>query len=400
LNPRTISIAEFDYLLPEEKIARYPLGERQQSKLLVYKDGAITDAAFSEIVSFLPDKTLLVFNESSVINARLFFKNKKGATIEIFCLEPEELVSKALSAKGEVVWRCLVGGLKKWKDESLSLKAGALDLTAFVQERREEDVLVSFTWTPSDKSFSEVLQIAGVLPVPPYLNRDSEEIDKTRYQTVYAGEQGSVAAPTAGLHFTPLIIDSLNDHGVDSVKLSLHVGSGTFKPVKADNLGGHNMHGEWLSVTSQALNKIIDTVQKRHPLITVGTTSLRAMESLYWLGAKLYKNIDLNELTVGQWDPYGDLADHVTPEQALTAIRDYMKKNDLNAIDCRTSLLIAPPYKLKFARGLITNFHQPRSTLLLLVAAVAGDKWREIYSHALDNDYRFLSYGDSSLLFS
>jgi S-adenosylmethionine:tRNA ribosyltransferase-isomerase len=319
--------------------------------------------------------------------------------IEIFCLEPEDEVSRALMSSGEVLWRCLVGGLKKWKQQTLFLDAGAMRLAAEIKEKRNEDVLIRFWWEPAEKTFSEVLATCGVMPVPPYLNRETEEIDRSRYQTVYAGDQGSVAAPTAGLHFTPAVLQKLKDTGMSLVNLTLHVGSGTFKPVKADRLGGHSMHAEWISVSRPALLSIIDALKKGAPVIAVGTTSLRTIESLYWLGVKLHTRPGDFDLHVHQWDPYGELAvPDISAYEAFSAVALYMDVRALSTLSCRTSLLIAPPCKLKVANGLITNFHQPRSTLLLLVSAVTGSEWKKIYRHAMDHGYRFLSYGDSSLL--
>ncbi len=396
-DPRNISIKDYTYELPEERIARYPLAERDSSKLLLWRDGHITDKNFRALTEHLPPNSALVFNHSSVIKARLLFKSVTGAVIEIFCLEPEHGNEQGLFSKSGVLWKCMVGRLKKWKEETLLCGKENIELQARILRKEQDHVLIKFSWQPVELTFSEVLQRLGVLPIPPYLNRPTETIDQTRYQTVYAKDEGSVAAPTAGLHFTPQVLEAVKKKDIPVFELSLHVGSGTFKPVKADLLKDHPMHAEWMSIDIHTVEQLQQAGNRA--LIAVGTTSLRALESLYWLGCKIAAGaVDEQQPEVGQWEPYAGEHAVISAAEALSAISKYMNGKGLQRLVCRTSILIAPPYKLKMARGLITNFHQPQSTLLLLVAAIAGDGWRKIYEHALENNYRFLSYGDSSLL--
>ena len=396
-SPRNISISDFDYELPAERIPKYPLPERGSSKLLVWRDGKISDHEFKQLPELLPPGSLLVLNDSKVIHARLFFETADGVNIEIFCLEPEGPEAIALSAQHEVQWRCLVGRLKKWKEPVLMTSRNGIALYASIAERRAEVVIIHFRWEPADKTFAEVLEVFGQVPIPPYLEREAEEIDERRYQTVYAKEGGSVAAPTAGLHFTPEILSRLEQQGIIVSSLQLHVGSGTFRPVKAQRLDGHQMHGEFFSVSRKFIETLLCNEGKQ--IIAVGTTSLRALESLYWSGVRMLREKLGAEgvFEVSQWEPYEQVSG-TRPADALAAIIRHLDRHALDHFGCRTSLLIAPPYKLRVTRGLVTNFHQPRSTLLLLVAAVTGGDWKTIYSHALARGYRFLSYGDSSLL--
>lgn len=394
VNPRDLHIADFYYELPPHRIARHPLHRRSDSRLLVWKKGKISDHVFMKLPLLLPPDAALVLNSSRVVKARFYFTNTKGQRIEIFCLEPETDVSLALQSKGQVLWKCLVGGLKKFTDPELLLRSGPFVIRASIAEKRQEDVLIRFCWEPADMTFAEVLEHAGNLPIPPYLERETEEEDHQRYQTVYATDSGSVAAPTAGLHFTTEMLHELDQKEVPRCNLQLHVGSGTFRPVKAATMSGHSMHGEWITANKAALEMLRSFGGKK--IIAVGTTSLRALESLYWLAAKLDARV-AEVPDVLQWEPY-DKSCELKRDEALQKLLEWMKNTGNNAITFRSSLLIAPPYNLRMAEGLITNFHQPASTLLLLVAAITGKCWKDIYSHALNNNYRFLSYGDSSLL--
>ncbi len=406
MNPKALRINDFTYSLPDERIATYPLEERDASKLLVYRNGTIAENTFNNIANELPEGAMLVFNDTKVIQARILFTGEKD-TIEIFCLEPVEpspVIEVAMGSSGSTIWKCLIGNNKKWKDlpqQAVYYYEGqAVKLTA-EKLRKEDDVfIVKFSWDPADMLFSRVLEIGGQTPLPPYIKREAEDSDKERYQTVYARAHGSVAAPTAGLHFTHDVIDSLAAKKITTAHVALHVGAGTFRPVKAEFLKDHEMHAEQIHVTKEFVEKLLAQMGKG-PIISVGTTSLRTLESLYWLGIKLRHAEDLvNEILIDQWEPYdinpGVLID---PKKAIESVLDYMKRNKLNAIIGKTALLIVPGYTFKLADGIITNFHQPQSTLLLLVAAMAGDGWRKVYDHALANNFRFLSYGDSSLLF-
>lgn len=389
-DPRDILINDFDYDLPQEKIAQHPLGARDESRLLVWRKGEITDDRFSSIHRHLPDRTLLIFNSSRVIRARIIFEREGRAPVEVFCLEPS-----GTATHGSALWLCLVGRLKSWRSGTLRMESAGLSLNAEVVERIGENVLLRFSWQPEELPFESILERFGRMPLPPYINRIPGSSDETRYQTVYASRGGSVAAPTAGLHFTKELISGLRDRGVETDELILHVGSGTFRPVKTDRLGGHSMHGEWFTVTSELLQRLAE--HGKQPVVAVGTTTMRALESIYWIGVRAAaKGIGLDPY-VSQWEPYE--ADPVMSRtEAMGALAEMMKKNGLNELTCRTSIIIAPPYSTRVVNGLITNFHQPRSTLLVLVAAFTGGGWKQIYRHALQNRYRFLSYGDSSLL--
>ncbi|PBQ31449.1 S-adenosylmethionine tRNA ribosyltransferase [Sphingobacteriaceae bacterium] len=401
-HPKDISIQDFTYNLPVEKIAAYPLEKRDESKLLVYKDKKIEEAVFKNIGSFLPENSLLVFNTTKVINARLEFVNLKGQGIEIFCLEPhnQELeLTVAMSAQKSIRWNCLVGNLKKWKEESLFLHKNAITLKADLIERKDLNVLIEFSWEPSDLQFSEVLELFGQTPIPPYLKRESTVSDQERYQTVYAKTEGSVAAPTAGLHFTTEVLQTLEEKSIPTLSVTLHVGAGTFKPVKSASMQGHDMHAEWIDVSRDAIEVLLKSSPEKK-IIAVGTTSSRTLESLYWMGLKAFhnKNISLHELEITQWEVY-DLEDQmVSVSESLEALLLWMDKHKLTQLVCHTQILIAAPYELKIIKGIITNFHQPQSTLLLLIGAIVGDDWRRVYDYALEHNFRFLSYGDSSLL--
>jgi len=395
--PGELNILDFTYELPQQRIAIYPLHERDQSKLLVYKNGNIQDQHFNQLDEFLPANSLVVFNNSKVVPARLFFQNQNGAHIEIFCMAPSHLtVSEALQRTEGVEWTCLVGNLKKWKQEELTLQNDALCLKATKREGPSGTVIVNFNWSPADKTFAEVLEWVGHMPLPPYIKREDNLDDQTRYQTVYAGPNGSVAAPTAGLHFTKALLQKMEEKGFEFSAVTLHVSAGTFLPVKAEKMADHPMHGEWMTVSLETIQKI----QTASFVSCVGTTSLRTLESMYWLGVKLYLNptLDKSELIVRQWDPYQLPA--IDKDQALHALSNYLIQHQWLELTCLTNVLIAPPYKLKMVNALITNFHQPQSTLLLLVAAILDENWKRVYEHALAHDYRFLSYGDSSLIFA
>jgi len=406
MNPKAIRINDFTYSLPDERIATYPLEERDASKLLVYRNGEIVENTFKNLSDELPHGAMLVFNDTKVIQARILFIGEKD-TIEIFCLEPVEpspVIEVAMGSSGATIWKCLIGNNKKWKDlpqQAVYYHDGqAVKLTA-EKLRKEDDVfIVKFSWEPSDMLFSRVLEIGGQTPLPPYIKREADDSDKDRYQTVYARAHGSVAAPTAGLHFTQNVIDSLAAKNITTANVALHVGAGTFRPVKAEFLKDHEMHAEQIHVTKEFVEKLLAQIGKG-PVITVGTTSLRTLESLYWLGIKLRHTEDLvSDIFIDQWEPY-DINPGVLiePKKAIESVLAYMKQNKLSAIIGKTALLIVPGYTFKLADGIITNFHQPQSTLLLLVAAMAGSGWRKVYNHALDNNFRFLSYGDSSLLY-
>jgi S-adenosylmethionine:tRNA ribosyltransferase-isomerase len=404
--PWDLSIAEFDYVLPKEKIALYPLSKRDESKLLISKSGKIIDSTYSAISGFLEEGSLMVFNKTKVIQARLQFRHTNGAIIEIFCLEPSANnieISMAMQATSAVEWKCLVGDLRKWKDGLLQLEiqtdeSNTVVLIAEFIARESDYCLIKFKWSDDNLSFADVLTLAGKIPLPPYIKRDTDDNDKSRYQTIYADHKGSVAAPTAGLHFTPEIFQSLAERRIEVDYVTLHVGAGTFKPVKAETMGGHPMHSEQIIIEKNFLRKMIYHLNSN--VIAVGTTSLRTLESLYWLGLKIYLNQINNEdgLVVEQWDPYR-LEAILPVKAAIESVLDFINKKNDDTLIAKTRIIIAPGYKWKIVNTLATNFHQPKSTLILLVASFAGKEWRKIYDHALNNDYRFLSYGDGSLLF-
>lgn len=396
---KNLSIDAYDYPLPEDRIAKYPLAERDASKLLVYRDGTIQASQFRNIADFLPEKALLVFNETKVIRARLQFQKETGSHIEVFCLEPDDDYQIAFSSASPVRWKCLVGNSKRWKEGTLqmALQVGGqtVMLTAMRIERNDQYSEIEFSWTPSNLPFATILEAAGEIPLPPYLNRDAEPDDRERYQTVFARYDGSVAAPTAGLHFTKPLLEQLQSKGFELDEVTLHVGAGTFRPVASETIGGHPMHSETIIVRRSLIQNLI-----RHlggPIIPVGTTSTRTLESLYWLGILLAEQGNaLSELHVEQWYPYGN-HQPIGTKEALQRIIDYLDTHHLTRLEASTSLMIAPGYTMRVITGLITNFHQPKSTLLLLVSALIGDHWREAYRYALDHGFRFLSYGDSCL---
>ncbi|MDR2920392.1 MAG: S-adenosylmethionine:tRNA ribosyltransferase-isomerase [Tannerella sp.] len=400
--PQEIQIAAYNYPLPDERIAKYPLTERDASKLLVYEKGIIEETCFKQLPDYLPEGSLLVFNNTRVIHARLLFQKATGAHIEIFCLEPVEPSDYVLvfQQREQCTWKCLVGNQKRWKEDVLQrtvkIKDEQVLLTAEKKETGIESVLITFSWDHPDYTFAEILEAAGVLPIPPYLHRETEETDLQTYQTVYSKIKGSVAAPTAGLHFTPEVLSALTRRGIICEEVTLHVGAGTFKPVKSETIGEHSMHTESFIVLRSTVERIIERLGN---VIAVGTTSVRTLESLYYMGLKLLSNPGINEeeLVVKQWEPYQVNPD-AEPEMALQAILDYLDRKQVNQLVTATQIMIVPGYSFRIVRGIVTNFHQPQSTLLLLVSAFVKGEWKKIYDYALDHDFRFLSYGDSSLL--
>jgi S-adenosylmethionine:tRNA ribosyltransferase-isomerase len=401
-NPRIIHIEDYNYQLPPERIAQYPLETRDASRLLVFNNGSLSPAKFTELPEHLPSESMLVFNDTRVIRARFIFYKPSGARIEIFCLEPvfpTSELQQAMASNTESHWKCYVGNLKKWKQGKLqletSLKHKPINVWAEKTGSEKDTINIRFTWSDQSKTFSELMENAGHIPLPPYINREDEELDQSRYQTIFASEQGSVAAPTAGLHFTESIMNALDQKGIARKWVTLHVGAGTFKPVSSDSIGQHEMHFEKYSVARDLIMKLLENLSK--PVIPVGTTSMRTLESLYWLGVKILSSAAQVELITNQWEPYEHNDSEINTETALTALLKYMDYWNLNTLNASTGLLIAPGYKFRICTGLITNFHLPKSTLLLLVAALVGPGWRNAYQYAIDQKFRFLSYGDSCL---
>ncbi|MCX6292898.1 MAG: S-adenosylmethionine:tRNA ribosyltransferase-isomerase [Sphingobacteriales bacterium] len=402
-SPKNISINDFDYDLPNERIALFPLENRDQSKLLIFKNEQISEDCFENILTHIPKESLLVFNNSKVINARIVFEKSTGSKIEIFCLEPAgdtHEYASVMAEKGSSIWKCFIGGVSKWKTEYLEKVVNINDkeivFKAKIISNLSEGFVVKFEWNDASISFAEILDKTGDVPLPPYIKRSTELADTSRYQTVYAQHDGSVAAPTAGLHFTEQILAQLNQHQIYQAFVTLHVGAGTFKPVKSETMQEHEMHSEWIDVDINSIQNIAD---QKELIIAVGTTSLRTLESLYWLGVKSLLNPDIEILDIQQWDAYELSANEISKEAALTALMVWMHKKGVNRIFTTTQLLITPGYSFKIVKAMVTNFHQPKSTLLLLVAAAIGTKWKACYEYALENDFRFLSYGDANLLF-
>lgn len=400
--PDTISIEDYDYPLPQERIAQYPLKNRDESKLLVY-NGAPKTAAFSSLSQFLPTNSFLVFNNTKVVQARLNFRKESGAAIEIFCLEPHEPtreIQEAFLQKEDSVWKCLVGNRKKWKKEVLKMRFEVNKKEAFLYAERlrdeNETSYIRFSWEPKELTFSEVLEQSGKVPLPPYMHRKAEAEDCIRYQTIYAAHDGSVAAPTAGLHFTDKVFADLKQKDISSAYVTLHVGAGTFKPVSSEKVSEHQMHTEQILVSRELIKTLI--TQKDKTLIAVGTTSIRTLESLFWLGTKMHYYPQLEKYTLSQWEAY-ELAKkpNLSKKEALTSILQLLEKQKEDIFHSETQILIGPGYDFKMIDGMITNFHQPKSTLLLLISAYLGDSWKSIYEYALNHDFRFLSYGDSCL---
>ena len=403
MNIKDIQIKDFNYPLDDERIAKHPLAEREKCKLLFYRNGEIQDLHFYDVPRLLPEKATLVYNNTRVINARLRFRKPNGgATIEIFCLEPvaPRDYAQIFQTTGECSWLCFVGNSKRWKTGALAqcidVNGTEVELAASRGEQRGNAFVINFSWNNSDVTFASLLEAIGEIPIPPYLNRSTEESDSEDYQTVYSHIKGSVAAPTAGLHFTDEVLAECDKRGITRRELTLHVGAGTFQPVKSENIGEHAMHTEFISVDRSLLE---DLINAECNVIAVGTTSVRTLESLYYIGITLMNNPDASEeeLRVKQWAPYEK--EYCTPTRdALQAIITHLDNNNLDRYIGSTQIMIAPSFKFRIIRGMITNFHQPQSTLLLLVSAFVDGKWKEMYDHALDNGYRFLSYGDSSLL--
>lgn len=405
LKTQQIRIEEYNYNLPDDKIAKFPLPQRDESKLLVYRNGKTEESIFKHINDYLPDNALMVFNNTRVIRARMEFRKETGARIEIFCLEPAvphdyELIFKETE---RCIWICLVGNLKKWKEgilsQTVSIKNDTILLKAEKKQSAGETHLIEFTWDNPSYTFAEILEAVGELPIPPYLNRKTEKTDLVTYQTVYSKIKGSVAAPTAGLHFTPKVLDELDTKGIQREEVTLHVGAGTFKPVKSDTIAQHEMHTEFIAINRSTIEHIKNHTGK---IIAVGTTSVRTLESLYYIGVKLasYPDATMEELIVDQWMPYSEENNLLTKKEALDNILHYLDENRATQLVTATRIILAPGYEFKITEGILTNFHQPKSTLLLLVSAFVKGEWKNIYDYALNHDFRFLSYGDSSLLLS
>ena len=418
METKHIHISDYNYDLPDSRIAKFPVSPRDTSKLLVYRHGEISDDIFYNLPKYLPEKSLMVFNNTKVIQARMHFRKETGALIEVFLMEPAAPTDYELmfQTRGECSWLCMVGNLKKWKEGSLVRTFDVAGTTINFKATMRRDIIdtksggtnywVDFTWDNPQVSFAEILDAVGELPIPPYLNRETQDSDKTTYQTVYSKIKGSVAAPTAGLHFTDKVLAAIDAAGVRREELTLHVGAGTFKPVKSEEIDGHTMHTEYVCVRRDTLQTLLDY---DCCAIAVGTTSVRTLESLYYMGVKLEANPDAAEedLHVCQWEPYekadgtpvgGNLVDGITPQKAISNIIAWLDKNNLKTLHSSTQIIIAPGYEYKIVKVLVTNFHQPQSTLLLLVSAFLKGDWHNVYDYALSHDFRFLSYGDSSIL--
>ena len=420
METKHIHISDYNYDLPDSRIAKFPVSPRDTSKLLVYRHGEISDDIFYNLPKYLPEKSLMVFNNTKVIQARMHFRKETGALIEVFLMEPAAPTDYELmfQTRGECSWLCMVGNLKKWKEGSLVRTFDVAGTTINFKATMRRDIIdaksggtnywVDFAWDNPQVSFAEILDAVGELPIPPYLNRETQDSDKTTYQTVYSKIKGSVAAPTAGLHFTDKVLAAIDAAGVRREELTLHVGAGTFKPVKSEEIDGHTMHTEYVCVRRDTLQTLLDY---DCCAIAVGTTSVRTLESLYYMGVKLESNPDAAEedLHVCQWEPYekadgtpvgGNLVDGITPQKAISNIIAWLDKNNLKTLHSSTQIIIAPGYEYKIVKVLVTNFHQPQSTLLLLVSAFLKGDWHNVYDYALSHDFRFLSYGDSSILIS
>lgn len=418
METKHIHISDYNYDLPDSRIAKFPVSPRDTSKLLIYRHGEISDDIFYNLPKYLPQKSLMVFNNTKVIQARMHFRKETGALIEVFLMEPAAPTDYELmfQTRGECSWLCMVGNLKKWKEGSLVRTFDVAGSTINFKATMRRDIIdaksggtnywVDFAWNNPLVSFAEILDAVGELPIPPYLNRETQDSDKTTYQTVYSKIKGSVAAPTAGLHFTDKVLAAIDAAGVRREELTLHVGAGTFKPVKSEEIDGHTMHTEYVCVRRDTLQTLLDY---DCCAIAVGTTSVRTLESLYYMGVKLEANPDAAEedLHVCQWEPYekadgtpvdGNLIDGITPQKAISNIIAWLDKNNLKTLHSSTQIIIAPGYEYKIVKVLVTNFHQPQSTLLLLVSAFLKGDWRNVYDYALSHDFCFLSYGDSSIL--
>lgn len=404
MHPKDIKIEDFSYDLPKEKIAYHPAHPRDSSKLLIYKQGTISESLYRNLANNLESDCCLIFNDTKVIKSRIFFPKKTGAVIEIFCLEPSEATTnyeEHFQQTGSVRWKCLVGKVGKWKEKqlckTLQIEGKEVSLKAEIIERLADSFVIELSWTPEEISFGEIIEAAGATPLPPYIKRKATRKDEDEYQTVYSHYDGSVAAPTAGLHFTQRILADLKQKAIPTLFTTLHVGAGTFKPVSSETMQGHIMHAEFMNITIAFLESLQEQLGKT--IISVGTTSTRTLESIFWMGNKILNQPEISqeELKVSQWEPYETQQVHSTKE-ALAALISWMKSRKLEHLLIETEIIIAPGYTYKMIKGLITNFHQPNSTLLLLVAALVGDSWKKIYDYALHHDFRFLSYGDGSLL--
>jgi S-adenosylmethionine:tRNA ribosyltransferase-isomerase len=408
MDAKELKISDFTYHLPESKIAQHPLKERDKSKLLIYKNGQITETVFNKLPSLLNDNDCLIFNDTKVVHARILFQKESGARIEIMCLEPFNPSDAAICFKQTETcqWAALVGNNKKWKEGLLSktfeINGEHITLIAERVKQHLDSYLIKFTWN-GGHTFADVIYYAGLLPLPPYMDREADEDDENRYQTVYAKFEGSVAAPTAGLHFTQQVFEKLTQKKVKTDFVTLHVGAGTFKPVKAEVMLEHQMHEEHVIIEKTLVQNLFDCIENKNRIIVVGTTSLRTIESLYWFGIKLFHNKsvwqNINKMEVSQWEPYETEFKPISNAQVLKTVLDWMEFKKVNQIHGTTQIMIAPPYEIKLASAIITNFHQPESTLLLLVSAFIGEDWSDVYYYALNNNFRFLSYGDSSILF-
>lgn len=402
MHPKNLSIAGFSYDLPADRIAEYPVTPRDLSKLLIYKKGVISESRYVDISSSLPEKSLLVFNNTKVVEARLLFQKPTGGTIEIFCLEPHEQygdISTALQQQGKVWWQCLVGGASKWKpgqvlQKRINNNGEEIYLEAKYIEKKAGSFIIELSWQPAAMSFAELLHHAGAIPLPPYIKRKAAAADSETYQTIYARMDGSVAAPTAGLHFTEHIFEQFRQKNISTAYVTLHVGAGTFKPVKAAILEEHEMHAEYIDVSATTVRQLAAAID--NPVIPVGTTSMRTIESLYWLGVKAANDEEINGLA--QWEVYDHPVQDMPAKKALNSLLLWMEKTNTERLITKTQIIIAPGYQFRIAKGLVTNFHQPQSTLLLLIAALMGDDWKKMYQYALENEFRFLSYGDGCLI--
>lgn len=395
-DPKTVRIEDFDYELAEHRIAKYPLEVRDNSKLLIYENCSINDVNYYELAECLPENAHLVFNNTKVIQARLFFKKPTGANIEVFCLEPYKgEIATAMSAIGKVSWNCMLGNAKRWKGETLTKEHNGVSLSVSLLHKAPSPA-VQFEWK-NEMTFAEILDHFGILPLPPYLNRATEALDLDRYQTVYAKNQGSVAAPTAGLHFTDRVFSELNKKGIQQTEVTLHVGAGTFLPVKSETIGDHQMHEEFFVVSKASLKSLAQMWER---VVPVGTTSLRTLESLFWIGQNPEKYFNNGYFFLPQWEPYASKNTLLSRKATIDNLLQFMDDNKLEELKGETQIIIAPGYDLKMADGILTNFHQPKSTLLLLIYAFVGEDWKKVYNYALENDFRFLSYGDGSLLWN
>lgn len=396
---KNIRIVDFTYNLPDSRIAKYPLAQRDESKILFWQNGKISQDTFKNIPNFLPENSLLVFNNTRVVHARMYFRKETGAKIEIFCLEPVEPADYQITFQEtqKVTWKCMLGNAKKWKEgslvKSIEINGESVNITASKQKQEGNSFEIEFAWT-GGFSFAKIIEHAGTLPIPPYLNRETEDADEETYQTVYAKIDGSVAAPTAGLHFTKDVFSQLSGKNIITKEITLHVGAGTFQPVKSHAISGHTMHHEKVIITKSILK---DLLAFQGQIIAVGTTSVRSLESLYWLGLQLENKHDFADLPeVLQWEPYENEA-KVSVKQSLQNIIDYLERRGYDELQFSTQIIIVPGYDFKIIKGMVTNFHQPQSTLLLLISAFLGDDWKKVYDFALKNNFRFLSYGDSNL---